>query len=95
MDNKSQLYDGKGDYRPSERANAAVSTGHSGSHGAPDHADVEGRTVYKAVPKDAEQPSNQHTGGTVMGDSQRGKRTFEEPGKMSSGYGTGVEKGTM
>jgi hypothetical protein len=94
MDSKYQLTSDN-NYSPSSRANAAVDCAKGSNHGAPDKADVEGRTVYKAVPKEADQPSNQHTGGIVMGDSQKGHRTSEQPGSASSGYGTNVDKGNM
>jgi len=76
------------DYTPSARAKSAVSTAQgSGSGKMPDHAD----TGSVSAPSEADQPSDQHTGGKVVDNTQKGDTSFEQP---DGGRGK-VEKGSI
>lgn len=83
MNPKDQLQSGN-DYTPSARASAAVSKAHGMSSGAPDHAD----SGSVSAPSEADQPSNQNTGGAVKSNTMSGDQSFEQP---SGGRGK-VEK---
>lgn len=73
------------DYSPSSRANSAVRTANGGKSGAPDKPD-DGSV---SAPSDADQPSNQHTGGSPASNTATNAESFEQP---SGGRGK-VEKG--
>ena len=89
MEPKNQIDLGKGgDYTPSKRASAAVNTAHGNNGSAPDKAD----SGSVSAPSAADQPSDQHTGGKVMNNTQNNASSMTEP----TGQGRGkTEKGTI
>lgn len=84
MDSKNQLQSGN-DYTPSKRAAAAVRTASGNSGAKPDQPD----TGSVSAPAEADQPSDQHTGGAVKSNTQKGDQSFEQPsggrGKKETG----------
>lgn len=87
MEPKYQLTNSN-DYTPSKRASAAVNTAHGMNSGAPDKPD----SGSVSAPSDADQPSNQHTGGKVMTNDQTNQSSATEP--YDAGRGK-TEKGGL